>query len=473
MITPVILAGGNGTRLWPLSRTSFPKQFTALVNKNTLLQNTLQVTKNLLNCEAPIIVCNNEHRFIVAEQMRAMDFFNAQILLEQSPHNTAPAIALAALFALRNEKDPILLVLPSDHHITDTEYFATTVKDAIPVVTQGKLVTFGVVPNCPETGYGYIKPGKALATGGFAIQNFVEKPEKELAQQYIDSGEYYWNSGIFLFKASAFIKELKTYQPEILTICEQTLSQAHIDTDFIRLAENALHDCPNISIDYAVMEKTKHAAMMPLKTGWTDLGNWKTLWNVQPKDEHENVIEGDVLSIDSNHCYLHAKQKLLVTLGVSNTVVVDTPDAVLVADIERSQEIKMVVEKLLAEQRVETKLPHRVHRPWGSYQIIDEAARFQVKHLSINPGQALSLQVHHHRSEHWVVVEGTARITRDEEVFLLSENESVYIPYGVKHRLENPGKIQLNLIEVQVGSYLGEDDIVRFEDVYQREMEAV
>jgi mannose-1-phosphate guanylyltransferase/mannose-6-phosphate isomerase len=464
---PVILSGGSGTRLWPLSREAYPKQFLPLVGEDTMLQATWRRVAPLASA-APIVVANEEHRFMVAEQLRQIDCTPSAILLEPVGRNTAPAIAVAALQAMAEGADPLLLVLPSDHVIADAPAFQAAVRRAEPAASQGRLVTFGIVPSGPETGYGYIRAGAALADGVHAVAQFVEKPDEATARSYVASGEYAWNSGMFLFRASVFLAELARQQPAMLAACRAALEGASRDADFVRLDKAAFAACPSDSIDYAVMEHTDAAAVLPIDVGWNDLGSWSALWEVAEQDGNGNAHHGDVLAQDCRNTLAWGDGRLLALLGLENVVVVDTADAVLVAHKDRVQDVKGIVGKLKAEGRSEPTSHRKVYRPWGSYDSIDVGGRFQVKRITVKPGASLSLQMHHHRAEHWIIVSGTGRITRGEEVFTLAENQSTYIPLGVKHRLENPGRLPLELIEVQSGSYLGEDDIVRFEDVYGR-----
>ncbi len=459
MLIPVILSGGVGSRLWPLSREHYPKQLLALVNEQTLLQNTVTRLQDLPNQADPVIICNETHRFLVAEQLRNIEVHPEHIVLEPIGRNTAPAAAIAALMA---PEDALLLVLPADHFIFDTAKFCEAVVEGIALAEQNNLVTFGIVPNSPETGYGYIK------AQGVSVERFVEKPNLETAQQYIDSNEYYWNSGMFLFKASEYISELEKFAPEILEVCRESIANAKPDQDFLRLDQTTFEQSPSISIDYAVMEQTQKAAVIPLDAGWNDVGAWSSLWEVSEQDTNNNVILGDVLTENAQNCYLRAENRLLAAIGVKDLTIVETADAVLVAHKDHVQDVKKIVSRLKDQNRPEIELHRQVYRPWGNYECIDSEKRFQVKRITVNPGASLSLQKHYHRSEHWIVVTGTARITRDDETFILSENQSTYIPLGIKHRLENPGKIPLELIEVQSGSYLGEDDITRYDDTYGR-----
>ena len=461
----IIMAGGSGSRLWPLSRSLYPKQFLTLSGDQSMLQTTVNRVASISR-GAPFVICNEEHRFIVAEQMRAMGT-RADILLEPVGRNTAPAIALAALQSLTSDEDPLLLVLAADHVIEDVELFQKQVLKAQPLAEAGSLVTFGIVATGPETGYGYIRRGAANGDG-FAVAEFVEKPDKSRAQSYVDSGEYYWNSGMFLFKASRYIEELAKYRPDILDACTKSLETLSPDLDFVRINEEAFKACPDESVDYAVMEKTDSAVVVPLDAGWNDVGAWSSLWDVNAKDVDGNVTTGDVMCHNTQNSLVTSTSRLVATVGISDVVVVETKDAVMVASKDQVQEVKKIVERLKSEDRSEYQLHREVYRPWGQYDSIDNGERYQVKRITVKPGNKLSVQMHHHRAEHWIVVSGTAKVGRDDEEILLTENESVYLPVGCVHWLENPGKIPLELIEVQSGSYLGEDDIVRFEDLYGR-----
>lgn len=466
MLTPVVLSGGSGTRLWPLSRELYPKQLLPLVGNLTMLQETLQRLSGL-EAASPIVVCNDAHRFLVAEQLRQRKVKPQAIILEPMGRNTAPAIALAAL---SSKADALLLVLPADHVIRDVPAFQAAIRVAMPAAQAGKLVTFGIVPTAPETGYGYIKAGAEAGTSGVhPIAQFIEKPDAARAEQFLAAGGYYWNSGMFLFRADRFLEELARHAPDILKSTRAALAGAAPDLDFVRVDAVAFQDCRSDSIDYAVMEKTQDAVVVPLAAGWSDVGSWSALHEALPADARGNVTKGDVLIEDSDGCYFYAESRLVSAVGLKDHVVVETKDAVLVAPKDRVQDVKRLVARLKAEGRYEHSLHREVYRPWGSYDSIDNGHRFQVKRLTIKPGAQLSLQLHHHRAEHWIVVSGTARITCGEKVFLLEENQSTYIPIGERHRIENPGKIPLHIIEVQSGSYLGEDDIVRFEDRYGRE----
>ena len=467
---PVILSGGSGTRLWPLSRAALPKQLLPLASDKTMLQETMLRLKGIEGLAAPMVICNDDHRFMIAEQLREIEITPSAIMLEPVGRNTAPAVAVAALRLMRINPDALMLVLPADHLIRDVPAFHASVAKAEEAAQAGYLTTFGIVAQTPETGYGYIRRGEALAgaAGVHAVASFVEKPDRPTAQSYLDSGDYYWNSGMFLFKASVFVDELKRLRPDILSACEAALTKAVSDLDFIRLDKEAFAACPAESIDYAVMEHTGKAAVVPADIGWNDIGAWSSLWEVSDKDARDNVLRGDVLTEDAHHNFIRAESRLVAALGVDNLVIVETPDAVLVASKDRVQDVKKLVDRLKADKRDEHVFHRKVYRPWGWYEGIDEGERFQVKRIMVKPGEKLSLQMHHHRAEHWIIVTGTARITRDDETFLLTENQSTYIPLGSKHRLENPGKFPLHMVEVQSGGYLGEDDIVRFEDVYKR-----
>jgi mannose-1-phosphate guanylyltransferase/mannose-6-phosphate isomerase len=469
VIIPVILSGGSGTRLWPLSREAYPKQFLPLVDQRTMLQNTALRIAGLADTTAPLVVCNEEHRFMVAEQLRAVGIHPVAVILEPVGRNTAPAVAVAALHAQLAGADPILLILPADHVIADVEGFRAAVRQIAPHAEAGRLITFGIVPTAPEIGYGYIKAGAPLDDSGVCkVERFVEKPDTATAQTYLQSGAYSWNSGMFMFRASAFLAELERFAPAMLAACQQALATGRADTDFLRLDRKAFAACPKDSIDYAVMEKTDQAVVLPLTVGWNDVGSWSALWEAGERDADGNITRGDVIAVDTRDTYVDASTRLVATVGVDDLVVVETADAVLVASKERVQEVKAVVDQLKASQRPEGRNHRKVYRPWGCYDSIDLDQRFQVKHITIKPGACISSQMHHHRAEHWVVVSGTARVLRGDEEFLLTENQSTYIPVGIPHRLTNPGKIPLEIIEVQSGSYLGEDDIVRFEDVYGR-----
>lgn len=468
MIIPVVMAGGSGTRLWPMSRSLYPKQFLALVSTATMLQETCSRLSGM-ESSAPMVICGEDHRFTVAEQLRsAGNIGGGKIVLEPAGRNTAPAVALAALEATRAGQDPLLLVLAADHVITDVPAFQGAVTLAVTHARVGKLVTFGIVPSAPETGYGYIRQGEASG-GAYQVAEFVEKPDAITAQEYVSNGSYVWNSGMFLFKASRYLEELKAHRPDILAACEQAMSNAKIDSDFVRPDAAAFMACPDDSIDYAVMERTSQAVVVPMDCGWSDVGSWSALWEVSDKDDSGNAVHGDVIAYDTSNSYIRSDSKLVATIGVEDLIVVETDDAIMVVQKDRVQDVKKIVDLLKKQQRPEAQMHRKVYRPWGFYDSIDYGDRFQVKRIVVKPGGQLSLQMHHHRAEHWIVVSGTAQVTKGEEVFFVSENESTYIPLGFKHRLENPGTIALEMIEVQSGSYLGEDDIVRFEDTYGRD----
>jgi mannose-1-phosphate guanylyltransferase/mannose-6-phosphate isomerase len=468
MLVPVILSGGAGTRLWPLSRELHPKQLLALVGVHTMLQDTVRRLEGL-EMSAPMVVCNEAHRFLVAEQLRAILCKPRAIVLEPVGRNTAPAIALAAHATLAGEEgDPLLLVLPADQVIPDVAAFHAAIGVASEAARDGALVAFGIVPTTPETGYGYIRRG-ALQGGSYRIAEYVEKPEMARAQAFLASGEYYWNGGMFLFRARRYLEELERFAPDIAAACAASFAGAVRDLDFTRIDPAAFRGCRSESIDYAVMEKTADAVVVPLQAGWSDVGNWTSLHEVSPHDAQGNALVGDVLVEDTHDSFVYSASRLVATVGLRDHVVIETKDAVLVAPKDRVQDVKQLVARIKAAGRYEHSLHREVFRPWGSYDSIDVGDRFQVKRLTVHPGGVLSLQVHHHRAEHWVVVSGTARITRGEETYLLEENQSTYIPVGVRHRIENPGRIPLHIIEIRSGSYLGEDDIVRLEDRYGRQ----
>ena len=461
-ICSVILAGGSGTRLWPLSRAAHPKQFLTLHGEDTMLQATVKRLSGL-GVQSSITICNEEHRFFVAEQLRAIDKLGT-IILEPVGRNTAPAIALAALSTM---DDPLLLVMPADHIIQNNTTFIKAVSAAIPLAESGKLVTFGVVPDEPHTGYGYIKKGIEEGAG-FTVDEFVEKPSVELAQDYVSSGDYCWNSGMFLFKASKYLKELKSFRPDIYEACDSAMAATQLDLDFVRIDKATFESCPSESIDYAVMEKTSDAVVVPLDAGWTDIGSWSSLWDISAKDGNGNASSGDVLLHETNNSYVRSDGALIATVGVDDLVIVATKDAFMVAHRDSVEDVKVIVQRLKEQSRSEWNLHREVYRPWGKYDSVDSGERYQAKRITVKPGAKLSVQKHHHRAEHWIVVAGTALVTNGDDKFLLSENESTYIPIGVVHALENPGKFDLEIIEVQSGSYLGEDDIVRLEDLYGR-----
>ncbi|MGP9765418.1 mannose-1-phosphate guanylyltransferase/mannose-6-phosphate isomerase [Halomonas sp. AOP13-D3-9] len=466
MIYPVVMAGGSGTRLWPMSRELYPKQFLPLVGEETLLQDTLTRLSGL-ETAAPILICNEEHRFLAAEQLRQINLLDHNIILEPVGRNTAPAIALAAQTALLSDSDALLLVLAADHSITDAAVFQQAVEAATPFAEQGELLTFGIVPNHPETGYGYIRRGEQQGDA-FAVAQFVEKPDASTAESYVASGEYYWNSGMFLFRADRYLQELEAHRPDIMHACQAAMQNTQPDLDFIRVDEAAFKACPAESVDYAVMEHTDRAMVIPLDAGWSDVGSWSALWELADKDVNGNISQGDVIQHQSSNTYVRAENSLVTTVGVQDLVIVQTKDAILVAAKDQVQNVKAIVNELKAAGRSEYRLHREAYRPWGKYDAIDNGSRYQVKRITVKPGAKLSVQMHHHRSEHWVVVSGTANVTIDEKTQMLTENQSIYIPVGSVHALENPGKIPLELIEVQSGPYLGEDDIVRFEDRYGR-----
>ena len=472
LIQPVIIAGGSGTRLWPVSRRMYPKQFLPLTSSNagvgkTLLQQTVQRLDGIQS-KAPIVVCNDEHRFIAAEQLRQLDCQHNGLILEPAGRNTAPAICLAALRALEVADNPLLLVLPADHHIADQARFARTVKSAASLISKGQMVTFGITPDQAATGYGYIKAASVKKDRLNQVEQFVEKPSRKTAEKYFASSDYFWNSGMFMFYAQDYLDELALHSSEIMSVCEQAWKGQAQDLEFIRVDAEVFAQCSSDSIDYAVMEHTKKAYVMPLDAQWSDVGGWATLAKVMPTDEKGNVLIGDVLCLESQSNFVRAEDKLVAVLGVDDLVVVDTKDALLVASKDQAEEVKKIVDRLNQDGRQESTHHRVVYRPWGHYDSMDSGERFQVKRISVKAGAKLSVQMHHHRAEHWVVVVGTAKVRVGDEERILGENESVYIPVGTTHSLENPGKIPLELIEVQSGAYLGEDDIVRFEDRYGR-----
>jgi len=469
MLIPLILSGGSGTRLWPISRRNLPKQFLSLAGSETLFQQTVRRAASLVDVDAPVVVASDDHRFLAAEQLQELKIAGANILLEPVARNTAPAIAVGALQAIARHADALILVLPADHLIGDDASFADAVARARPLAEQGRLVTFGIRPDRAETGFGYIRLGAALGDAAFDVAQFVEKPALEVAEQYLASGDYDWNSGMFLFRASRYLDELGEQAPAMLAAARDAFARANVDLDFIRLDAEAFAAAPSDSIDYAVMEKTSHAAVVPVSCGWSDIGSWDALWLAADKDANGNHVEGDVIAQDTRGSLIRSHDRHLVaTIGLDDVVVVTTPDATLVARRDASQDVKKIVEQLKAAGRSEHDLHRVVRRPWGSYDSLESGDRFQVKRIVVKPGAALSLQMHHHRAEHWIVVKGVAEVTCDDKVFLLAENESTYLPLGSRHRLRNPGKVPVELIEVQSGSYLGEDDIVRFDDVYGR-----
>ena len=472
-IVPVILCGGTGTRLWPLSRASYPKQYWALYGKGeeTLLQQTQKRLKGLKGLAEPLLICHEDHRFIVAEQMRQIDVKPKAIILEPVGRNTAPAIAVAALKAIDKGEDPLLLVLAADHVIRDEPQFLLAIEAGIMYAEEGRLVTFGIVPTSPETGYGYIEASKPLQSEpikGEPITRFIEKPDQNHAKKFLSDGRFTWNSGMFIFKASTIINELEQFCPEIVSSCRTALDQEESDLEFLRLEKEAFAKCPNSAIDVAVMEKTKFGTVIPLNAGWSDIGSWSALWKTTEKDSDGNVLRGQVIADNSQNCYLRSEHRLVVGLGVKDLLVIETDDAVLVAAKNEAQNVKHIVKFLEAKGKPESIAHQKIYRPWGNYTGVIKGNRWQVKLIEVKPGASLSLQMHHHRAEHWVVVKGTALIERDGEKSLLGENQSTYIPLGCKHRLSNPGRITVELIEIQSGNYLAEDDIVRLEDIYDR-----
>lgn len=472
MILPVIMAGGTGSRLWPMSRELYPKQFLRLHGEQSMLQETVTRLNGLGACE-PLVICNEEHRFLVAEQLRQINRLSKNIILEPVGRNTAPAITLAALSAIDEGNDPLLLVLAADHVIENPEAFHQAVQNAIPLAGEGKLVTFGIVPTGPETGYGYIQRGMELSGNPesvFRVQRFVEKPNLPTALQYLESGEYYWNSGMFLFRAKRFLEEMATFRPDILQACLKAIETLEPDEqqNFIRVDKESFSACPDESVDYAVMEKTTDAVVVPLDAGWNDIGSWAALWDVNNKNTAGNAVTGDVFTHNAENCYINTDEKLVAAIGVENLVIVNTKDAVLVIDKSQVQDVKKVVEYLKSAQRREYRLHRESYRPWGRNDIVVNTPRYHVNRITVKPGGQFSLQMHHHRAEHWVILSGTARVTINDENFLLTENQSTFIPIGAQHRLENPGKIPLELLEIQSGSYLEDDDIVRTQDHYGR-----
>ncbi|KJF85809.1 mannose-1-phosphate guanyltransferase [Photobacterium phosphoreum] len=454
------MAGGSGSRLWPLSRTHYPKQFISLVNDDSMLQNTITRLDSLSKSE-PIIICNNEHRFMVAEQLRNIGVNNASIILEPVGRNTAPAIALAAFKAISDGNDPLLLVLAADHVITKESAFIESVNKAKDAANDGMLVTFGIVPSHPETGYGYIKQGKHLGNSLFQVEAFVEKPDLETAESYFSSKLYSWNSGMFLFKASTYLSELKKYNPEIYDICKLAIASTYSDLDFIRISKDIFDKCPDDSIDYAVMEKTDKAIIVPMDAGWSDVGSWSALWGIHNKDEAGNACRGDVLLDSTTNSYIYAQNKLVTTVGVSDLVIVETKDAILVAHKDKVQNVKNIVNRLKDMGRNEYQHHLDIYRPWGKHEQIAEGDRYHVKKITVRPGEKTATQIHYHRAEHWIVVSGTAKVLNGDETYLVSENQSTYIPIGSPHSFENPGRVDLELVEVRTGNYLSEDDIVR------------
>ena len=469
-IVPVILSGGSGTRLWPLSREHYPKQLLALAGELTMLQDTAMRLDGAAEQAPALIVCNEEHRFLVAEQLRQIDRMPQDILLEPFGRNTAPALTLAALAVTAREPEAVMLVMPADHVVRDQAVFHAAVQKGKVEALAGRLVTFGIVPTQPETGYGYIRKGPMLASAGaYQVGSFVEKPDAATAHAYLESGEYLWNSGIFMMTAARWLEEIRHFRPDIADACVTAWQGGKRDMDFFRIDKEAFGRCPSESIDYAVMEKTDNAVVIPLDAGWSDIGAWSSLWEVSQRDADGNVQQGDVMALHTHNTLLIAQHRFVAAVGLEDVIVVETADAVLVAHKGQAQDGKGIVSRLKDAKSSEHISHRKVYSPWGCYEGVDAGKRFQVKRITVNPGAALSLQMHHHRAEHWIVVTGTARVTRGDEVFLLTENQSTYIPLGTKHRLENPGAMPLEMIEVQSGGYLGEDDIVRFEDKYNRD----
>lgn len=461
-VIPIIMAGGSGSRLWPLSRSHYPKQFIDLLGDETMLQQTIKRLDGL-NASPPLVICNEEHRFLVAEQLRSENIAHDNIILEPVGRNTAPAIALAALLAVKNECDPLLLVLAADHVFSDIAAFQKSLLAGVEIAESGKLVTFGIVPTEPHTGYGYIKKGEMVDNTSFSVDSFAEKPTLETAKKYLDSGEYLWNSGMFMFKASRYLAELEAYAPDIYTQCLLAVEGATEDLVFTRVEKEAFFACRDESVDYAVMENTKDAVVVPMDAGWNDVGSWTSLWDVSEKDSDENVLNGDVIAVNTRNSLVRSNNHLIATVGVDNLVIVDTKDALMVADKNQVQDVKEVVKQLKKIQRSESEKHREIYRPWGMHDHIAEGEGYHVKKVTVRAGESIAMQTHYHRSEHWIVVSGTAKVYRDNEVFILTSNESTYIPAGVPHCLENPGKIPLEVIEVRSGSYLEEDDIMRTE----------
>jgi len=467
-IIPVVLSGGSGTRLWPMSRKEFPKQYLPLVGDNTMLQETILRLSGLDNLGDPIIVCNTDHRFLVAEQCLQIGIKNPIILLEPVGRNTAPAIAAAALQLLKFLDDTVMLVLSADHVIQNIDLFHDSIKIASSQALEGKLATFGIVPRDANIGYGYIKSSKNNIDGGYKVEEFVEKPDLETAQAFLEQGNYLWNSGMFMFKADVLIDELTTHSPDIVKLVSDAVNNAKQDLDFIRLDKNAFESSPSDSIDYALMEKSDNAVVVPLDAGWSDIGSWSALYDIDAKDSSGNVLKGDIIVKDTTNTYIHATHHMITTVGIDNLIVIDTPDATFIATQNKAHEVQSIIETLQKKGRDEVHSNRKVYRPWGWYDSIDTGERFQVKRLHVKPGAKLSLQMHHKRAEHWVVVNGTATVTNGQQTFNLNKGESTYIPLGVIHALENQTRKPLEIIEVQSGTYLGEDDIVRFDDIYGR-----
>ncbi|WP_145516194.1 mannose-1-phosphate guanylyltransferase/mannose-6-phosphate isomerase [Yersinia aleksiciae] len=470
MLLPVIMAGGTGSRLWPMSRELYPKQFLRLHGVNSMLQETVNRLEGI-SVREPVVICNEEHRFLVAEQLRQINKLSHNIILEPVGRNTAPAIALAALNAISQGDDPIMLVLAADHIINNCDAFHQAIARAIPFAKKDCLVTFGIVPTGPETGYGYIQRGDATVSDiseAFKVKRFVEKPNLDTAEQYINSGEYYWNSGMFMFRAKRYIQELEKFRPDILDACKAAIKDSDSDKDFITIDKDRFSACPDESIDYAVMEQTSNAVVVPLDAGWSDVGSWSALWDVSKKDNSGNAVTGDIFLHDTQNCYINTDEKLVAAVGVDNLVIVSTKDAVLVVDKSKVQDVKKIVEHLKQTKRSEYRRHRETYRPWGRCDIVVNEQRFNVNRITVKPGGAFSMQMHHHRAEHWIVLSGTAKVTIGDKTFLITENQSTFIPIGSLHMLENPGKIPLELIEVQSGSYLGDDDIIRIKDHYGR-----
>ena len=470
MLLPVIMAGGTGSRLWPMSRELYPKQFLRLHGVNSMLQETVNRLEGISGRE-PVVICNEEHRFLVAEQLRQINKLSHNIILEPVGRNTAPAIALAALNAISQGDDPIMLVLAADHIINDCNAFQQAVRDALPFAEKGSLVTFGIVPTGPETGYGYIQRGDVTVSElseAFKVKRFVEKPDIETAEQYIRTGEYYWNSGMFMFRAKRYIEELQRFRPDILEACKTAMKDTDADNDFITIDRDKFSACPDESIDYAVMEKTNSAVVVSLDAGWSDVGSWSALWDVSNKDKLGNAITGDAFLHDTQNCYINTDEKFIAAIGVENLVIVNTKDAVLIIDKSQVQDVKKVVEFLKNQERREYRVHRESYRPWGRNDNVVNTVRYHVNRLTVKPGGKSSLQMHHHRAEHWVILSGTAKVSLDDKTYLLTENQSTFIPIGSQHMLENPGKIPLEILEIQSGAYLEDDDIIRIKDHYGR-----
>ncbi|MGE9492770.1 mannose-1-phosphate guanylyltransferase/mannose-6-phosphate isomerase [Escherichia coli] len=470
MLLPVIMAGGTGSRLWPMSRELYPKQFLRLYGQRSMLQETV-LRLDDVDAREPVVICNQEHRFLVAEQLRQINKLSHNIILEPVGRNTAPAIALAALSAIENGDDPILLVLAVDHIINNKLAFHQAIKSAFKFALQGRLVTFGIVPTGPETGYGYIHRGQEETLDeqiAYQVSRFVEKPNKETAESYIASGEYYWNSGMFMFRAKKYLEELEKFRPDILDACKAAIQGCKESDEFIKVDRDLFIACPDESVDYAVMEKTTDAVVVGLDADWSDVGSWSALWEVSPKDDKGNVLTGDTFLHNANNCYINTDEKLIAAIGVDDLVIINTKDAVLVVNKDQVQDVKKVVEYLKANHRSEYKRHREIYRPWGRCDVVVQTERFNVNRITVKPGAAFSMQMHHHRTEHWVILSGTGEVTIKDQKFLLTENQSTFIPIGAQHRLENPGKIPLELLEIQSGSYLGDDDIIRIKDQYGR-----